>query len=57
MLLLQTGKKDPKPKNAHRYRHRRSQGFWLGGGPNHKSYAMTSPETSKDEFFVVAKIS
>ena len=22
----------------------------IGGGPNHKSHAMTSPETSKEEF-------
>ena len=29
----------------------------IGGGPNHKSHAMTSPETSKEEVFVGAKIS
>ena len=27
------------------------------GGPNCKSHAMTSPETSREEFFVEAKIS
>ena len=31
--------------------------FDWGGGPNRKSHAMTSSETSKEEFFVGAKIS
>ena len=35
---------------------RRSQDFWLGA-PNQKSHAMTSSETSKENFFVGTKIS
>ena len=31
--------------------------FYLGGGPNHKSHAITSSETLVEEFFVGAKIS
>ena len=31
--------------------------FDWGGGPNHKSHAMTSSETLKEEFCVRAKIS
>ena len=31
--------------------------FDWGRGPNHKSHAMTSSETSKEEFFVGAKMS
>ena len=30
---------------------------WGGGGQNHKSHAITSSETSKEEFFGGAKIS
>ena len=31
--------------------------FDWGGGPNHKSHAMTSSKALKEEFFVGAKIS
>ena len=34
-----------------------AKSFDWGGGANHKSHAMTSSETSNEEFFVGAKIS